>query len=143
MKRAGFVVLCGLAVMLLSLVLVQAQVPRATLLRITRAEDERRWDDELRALLADRDAAVRKRAALAVGRIGDERSVPALTALLKDPDGDVRAMAAFALGEVESLSGAAPLVEILKNSEERGALRARALEALGKIVAAAPSPAEQ
>jgi cyclophilin family peptidyl-prolyl cis-trans isomerase len=94
-------------------------------------------------LLADRDAAVRKRAALAVGRIGDERSVPALTALLKDPDGDVRAMAAFALGEVESLSGAAPLVEILKNSEERGALRARALEALGKIVAAAPSPAEQ
>lgn len=142
MKRARFVVLCGLAVMLGSAVVVCAQVPLPVLLRITQAEDERRWDDELRALLAHRDAAVRKRAALAVGRIGDERSVPALTSLLKDTDADVRAMAAFALGEVESISGADALVAIIK-SGERGELRARALEALGKIVAAAPSPAEQ
>jgi cyclophilin family peptidyl-prolyl cis-trans isomerase/HEAT repeat protein len=142
MKRAPFVVLCGLAVMLSSVAVACAQVPLPVLLRITQAEDERRWDDELRELLEDRDAAVRKRAALAAGRIGDERSVPALTSLLKDPNADVRAMAAFALGEVESLNGAEALIAIVK-SGERGELRARALEALGKIVAAAPSPAEQ
>ena len=142
MRKAPLLVLCCLAVMLVSTVLVQAQVPLPILLRITQAEDERRWDDELRALLAHRDAAVRKRAALAAGRIGDERSVPALTPLLKDANPEVRAMVAFALGEVESLEGAAALVAIVK-SNERGELRARALEALGKIVAAATTPAEQ
>ena len=142
MKRAPFAVLCGLAVMLVSAVFVCAQVPLPILLRITQAEDERRWDDELRTLLAHRDAAVRKRAALAVGRIGDERSVPSLTNLLKDPDAEVRAMAAFALGEVESIGGAEALIAIVK-SGERGELRARSLEGLGKIVAAAPSPADQ
>src|SRR5690349_24843414 len=101
MRRTLLIVLCSLAVSLVSAVAAGAQVPLPILLRITQAEDERRWDDELRALLAHRDAAVRKRAALAVGRIGDERSVSALTPLLKDSDADVRAMAAFALGEVE------------------------------------------
>src|SRR6185369_7373945 len=138
MKRAPLVLLCGLAVMLSSAALAQAQVPLPILLRITQAEDERRWDDELRGLLAHRDAAVRKRAVLAAGRIGDGHSVPALTSLLKDPNADVRAMAAFALGEVESIDGAAALVEIVKNNDERGELRARALEALGKIAGALP-----
>lgn len=137
MKRAIFVVLCALGVSVGCAVVVCAQVPMPILVRITQAEDERRWDDELRGLLAHRDAAVRKRAALAVGRIGDERSVSALTALLKDSDADVRAMAAFALGEVESVGGADALVAIVK-STERGELRARALEALGKIAAAVP-----
>jgi cyclophilin family peptidyl-prolyl cis-trans isomerase/HEAT repeat protein len=139
MKRAPLVLLCGLAVMLGSAALAQAQVPLPILLRITQAEDERRWDDELRGLLAHRHAAVRKRAALAAGRIGDGHSVPALTSLLKDPNADVRAMAAFALGEVESIDGAAALVEIVKNNDERGELRARALEALGKIAGALPA----
>ena len=138
MKRAPVVVLCGLVVIVGCAALVQAQVPLPVLLRITQAEDERRWDDQLGALLQHRDAAVRKRAALAVGRVGDERSVPALTALLKDPDADVRAMAAFALGEVESPAGADALVAIIR-SGERGELRARALEALGKIAGALPA----
>src|SRR5690348_3977695 len=106
MRRAALVVLCALAVVVCAAV-VQAQVPLPILLRITRAEDERRWDDELRKLLAHHDAAVRKRAALAVGRIGDEGSVDALAVLLKDPDAEVRAMTAFALGEVESKIGRA------------------------------------
>ena len=142
MRKALLIVLCGLAVMLNAAVVGTAQVPLSILMRITQAEDERRWDGELRALLAHRDAAVRKRAALAAGRIGDEGAVAPLVALLKDSNADVRAMAAFALGEVESLSAADALVAIVK-SNERGELRARALEALGKIAAAATTPAEQ
>jgi cyclophilin family peptidyl-prolyl cis-trans isomerase/HEAT repeat protein len=138
MRRAPFVVLCGVAVTLVSAAVIYAQVPLPILLRITQAEDERRWDDELRALLAHREPAVRQRAALAVGRIGDERSVPALTTLLKDADAGVRAMAAFALGEVESIAGADSLVTIVKG-DEQGELRARAIEALGKIAAALPA----
>jgi cyclophilin family peptidyl-prolyl cis-trans isomerase/HEAT repeat protein len=137
MRRTLLIVLCGLAVMV-SAVVAGAQVPLPILLRITQAEDERRWDDELRALLTHRDAAVRKRAALAAGRIGDEGSVAPLVGLLKDADADVRAMAAFALGEVESITAADALVAVVK-SNERGELRARALEALGKIAAALPA----
>jgi len=109
-------------------------VPAATLLQITKAEDERRWDDVLRGLLANSNPAVRKRAALAAGRIGNEDSVTALTNLLeKDPDPGVRAMAAFALGEVESETGANVLVAVLKNTASPVEVRARAVEALGKI----------
>ena len=125
--------------MLVSAGLIQGQVSLQTLLRITRAEDERRWDKDLSDLLSHRDPAVRKRAALACGRIGDEGSVPALTNLLQqDTDESVRAMAAFALGEVESLTAAEALVTIIKTGKERGEIRARALEALGKIAGALP-----
>jgi len=50
---------------------------------MTRAEDERRWNDHLRALLSEKNARVRKQAALAAGRIGDERALPDLVDLLK------------------------------------------------------------
>ena len=138
MRRASLIVLCGLAVTLVSAVVAGAQVPLPILMRITQAEDERRWDGELRALLTHRDAAVRKRAALAAGRIGDEGAVAPLVGLLKDANADVRAMAAFALGEVESIAAADALVAIVK-SNERGELRARALEAIGKIAATLPA----
>src|SRR5258705_4466929 len=78
-------------------------IPFPILLSVTMAEDERRWDNDLRKLLSSRSAVVRKRAALATGRIGNEGSVNALTSLLQqDADARVRAMAAFALGEMES-----------------------------------------
>ena len=113
-------------------------IPQSVLLQIIRAEDERRWDDGLKALLASTDGKVRKRAALAAGRIGNEGAVPVLAEmLLQDRDTDVRQMAAFALGEIESGGGAYALTEVLKrNANENGAVRARAVEALGKIVAA-------
>ncbi|HJU91744.1 MAG TPA: peptidylprolyl isomerase [Pyrinomonadaceae bacterium] len=114
-------------------------IPRATLVLITKAEDERRWDDDLRNLLTSPNAAIRKRAALAAGRIGDEDSIPALTNLLdKDKDAGVRSMAAFALGEVEAATGANALVVVLKNTTTAGELRARTIEALGKIAGALP-----
>ena len=113
------------------------------MLGIVRAEDERRWDDKLAALLSDRDARVRRRAALAAGRIGDERAVSFLNTLLQtDTDSSVRGMAAFALGEVESAAGADALILALKRSNEPGEVRARVLEAMGKIAAALPKTDE-
>src|SRR5262245_58492639 len=71
-------------------------IPPDTLLQITRAEDERRWDDSLKKLLADSDAKMRKRAVLAAGRIGNEAAAPVLAEiLLTDRDNEVRQMAAF------------------------------------------------
>ncbi|MDQ3687209.1 MAG: peptidylprolyl isomerase [Acidobacteriota bacterium] len=109
------------------------------LLRIVRAEDERRWSTEgLGALVSDRSAAVRRRATLAAGRIGDEGAVAPLASLLqKDADENVRGMAAFALGEIEAAAGAASLLEALRTSKSV-AVRARIVEALGKIAAALP-----
>jgi cyclophilin family peptidyl-prolyl cis-trans isomerase/HEAT repeat protein len=113
-------------------------VPKALLLQIVRAEDERRWDNDLRSLLSARSDVVRKRAALAAGRIGNEAAVPDLIRLLeKDDESEVRAMAAFALGEIESALAADTLVRVLKDTPNLAA-HARALEALGKIAAALP-----
>jgi cyclophilin family peptidyl-prolyl cis-trans isomerase/HEAT repeat protein len=115
-------------------------IPPATLLLITKVEDERRWDDDLRNLLSSPNAAVRRRAALAAGRIGNEGSVAALANLLEtDNDAGVRSMAAFALGEVESAAGANVLLTTLKNTSVAGELRARSVEALGKIAGALPT----
>ncbi|HYJ86528.1 MAG TPA: peptidylprolyl isomerase [Pyrinomonadaceae bacterium] len=112
------------------------------MVQIVRAEDERRWGNDLQRLFSHLDSSVRRRAALAAGRIGDDRAVKDLAALLQqDEDADVRAMAAFALGEVESLSGANALMATLKATKDEG-LRARTLEALGKIAAAVPKEQE-
>ncbi|HEX5706477.1 MAG TPA: peptidylprolyl isomerase, partial [Pyrinomonadaceae bacterium] len=112
--------------------------------RILAAEDERRWDEsDLGALLSDKSAAVRRRAALAAGRIGDAGAVFRLAALLRaDRDEGVRAMAAFALGEIESPSAAPLLLDALKLSKSV-AVRARVVEALGKIAAALPQGDEE
>jgi cyclophilin family peptidyl-prolyl cis-trans isomerase/HEAT repeat protein len=113
------------------------------MLSIVRAEDERRWNDSLALLLADASARVRARAALAAGRIGDVRAVSALAALLQsDKDESVRAMAAFALGEVESDTGTDALVSALGRAAETSAVRARVIEAIGKIAAALPKKEE-
>ncbi|MDQ1590198.1 MAG: hypothetical protein QOG71_825 [Pyrinomonadaceae bacterium] len=125
-----------------------AVVPEETLLRIVRAEDERRWDAaDLGALLSDASASVRARAALGAGRIGDARAVAPLVALLQtDKHAGVRAAAAFALGEIESGAAAEGLLSVLERKPAAGAgvaaeapaVRARVVEALGKIAAAMP-----
>jgi cyclophilin family peptidyl-prolyl cis-trans isomerase/HEAT repeat protein len=116
-------------------------VPKLLLLRIVRAEDERRWDNDLRDLFRARNAKVRSRAALAAGRIGNEAAVVDLIELLgHDDEIEVRAMAAFALGEIESPLGADALMAALEN--RKPLLRARTVEALGKIAAALPKDQE-
>jgi cyclophilin family peptidyl-prolyl cis-trans isomerase len=112
------------------------------MLRIMRAEDERRWEpSDLGVLLFDADARVRRRAALAAGRIGDERAVASLIGLLQnDRETSVRAMAAFALGETESATAAEALRAQL--SSKSNEVRALSVEALGKIAAALPKEDE-
>jgi cyclophilin family peptidyl-prolyl cis-trans isomerase/HEAT repeat protein len=154
--RSGILALTTCALLLVSIANVFAQnrarglqnptsgdpVPKILLLRILRAEDERRWDDDLRSLFSARNAAVRSRAALAAGRIGDEHAVDDLTILLRqDDESEVRAMAAFALGEIEAPLGASALLTTLKDTKEP-LLRARSVEALGKIAAALPKEEE-
>jgi cyclophilin family peptidyl-prolyl cis-trans isomerase/HEAT repeat protein len=111
------------------------------LLRIVRAEDERRWEaSDLGQLLKDERAVVRRRAAMAAGRIGEEGAVGPLSALLRlDADEGVRAAAAFALGEIEAETGAEALLETLRLSKSP-IVRARAVEALGKVTAALGEP---
>jgi cyclophilin family peptidyl-prolyl cis-trans isomerase/HEAT repeat protein len=117
-------------------------VPNLLLLRIVRAEDERRWDDTLRDLFRARNEHVRERAALAAGRIGDEAAIPDLIALMeKDSEREVQAMAAFALGEIESTLAADALLAVIK-SDRDSSVHARAIEALGKIAAALPKEQE-
>ena len=108
------------------------------MMRILRAEDERRWAD-LATSMFDRDARVRRRTALAAGRIGDERAVsPLLVLLQNDINPEVRAMAAFALGEIESPTGIEALLAALQHAGQVSEVRARVIEALGKIGAALP-----
>ncbi|MDQ3819392.1 MAG: HEAT repeat domain-containing protein, partial [Acidobacteriota bacterium] len=119
-------------------------IPNDVILRIVRAEDERRYDNDLGVLLFDKDPRVRARASLAAGRIGDERAVASLVNLLQtDKEASVRSRAAFALGEIESVTGAAALSEALEKTSETNEVRARSIEALGKIAAALPKTDEE
>lgn len=117
----------------------RTSVPPSTLLRIVKAEDHRRWDGDLLMLMQSSNAAVRERAALAAGRIGNQGAIPELASLLvNDKHQSVRATAAFAIGEIESLNGTVALTETLKSLDETDTVRARAIEGLGKIAAALP-----
>ena len=114
-------------------------ISQSILLRIVKAEDERRWDGDLRSLLTSPNPAVRSRAALATGRIGNEDALGELSNVLRrDKAPSVRAMAAFAIGEIESLNGANFLVSTIKTNAETDEVKARAIEGLGKIAAALP-----
>jgi cyclophilin family peptidyl-prolyl cis-trans isomerase/HEAT repeat protein len=116
---------------------VFSQVPIATQVKIVKAEDERLYDKTLEDLLKDKNEMVRARAALAAGRIGDEKAIPALADMLKmDPSQGARAMAAFALGETESMPAADAILEALTDPLTPDPVRGRVVEAAGKIVAA-------
>jgi len=82
---------------------------------------------------------VRRRAALAIGRVGLPDGVPPLVALLADSDQEVRQMAAFALGLIGDRTARDPLVTALADSSLM--VKGSAAEALGLIGdAAAATP---
>jgi len=84
---------------------------------------------DLTTLITDPEPRIRRRAALAIGRVGLSEGAAPLLPLLTDPDGEVRQMAAFALGLLGDKSAVAALTAALQDAEPR--VRGRAAEALG------------
>jgi cyclophilin family peptidyl-prolyl cis-trans isomerase/HEAT repeat protein len=86
---------------------------------------------DLVRLLQDSEGRTRRRAALAVGRVGLREGVEPLAQLLGDTEPEVRQMAAFALGLIGDASGRGPLLQALQGTDP--IVQARAAEALGLI----------
>lgn len=103
--------------------------------KIIQFEDERVITNELIDMLGLSHGGVRRRAIIALGRIGYGTGVTALVdALNNERVPEFRAAAAFALGEAEHNYAVPSLVEHLNNATETSPMvRARAVEALGKI----------
>lgn len=104
--------------------------------RIIQLEDARSLGDgELAALLQHKLPDVQYRAALAMGRIGDKRGTDALLKALDTAKTiRLRTVITFALGEIEDTKAAPALLNLLEKKTEAIEVRARAVEALGKIV---------
>lgn len=117
------------------------RVADADLMKIVKAEDARDAAPVI-AMLTNVNAATRYRAALAAGRIGDDKAIDGLTAMLADSESANRAMAMFAIGEIESSKGADAIIQVLDDEKSDAAVRSRAVEAAGKIVAALPRSAK-
>ena len=86
---------------------------------------------DLIALLADPEARLRRRAALALGRVGLAEAVLPLVERLADPEAEVRQMAAFALGLIGDASAAGPLHLALDDPSAK--VQGRAAQALGRV----------
>ncbi len=122
---------------LISPVVANYCVSDADLINIVKAEDARDAAPVI-AMLTNANAAVRFRAALAVGRIGDDKGIEALSKLMNDKSLDVRAMAVFAIGEIESERGSGAILSPDGVEISGAAVMARRIEAAGKIAAANP-----
>lgn len=109
-----------------------AEPPAAIARAIAVAEDQRRFEPVLAEHLRSADAAVRARAARAVGRLQDSTTVAALTPLVTDPELAVRRAAVFALGQIGHRSARTTLERALldRDADTRGL----AVEALGKLL---------
>ncbi|MBI4510362.1 MAG: HEAT repeat domain-containing protein [Deltaproteobacteria bacterium] len=90
-----------------------------------------RLDELSRAIEHDRDDKARIAAAVALGKIADPRSVPALIQALGDKSPVVRGLAATALGRMADPRAIAPLERALGDGNE--VVRARARDALFAI----------
>jgi len=108
--------------------------------KIIQLEDERTVTTELVELLQPLHGGARRRAILAIGRIGYPSGLAALLDILisdqnpENRDPEMRAVAAFSLGQIQNQHAVSVLIERLNPAVEKSALvRARAVEALGKI----------
>ncbi len=87
---------------------------------------------DLVRLLADSEARVRRRAALAIGRVGLADGIqPLVPILASDADAEVRQMAAFALGLIGDTRAKDPLIAAL--ADPSPLVQGSAAEALGLI----------
>jgi cyclophilin family peptidyl-prolyl cis-trans isomerase/HEAT repeat protein len=108
--------------------------------KIIQCEDERSVTNDLIETLLPPHGGARRRAILALGRIGYPSGLAALIDILtsnqnpENRDPEIRALAAFSLGQIQNQHAVSALLERLDPNLERSALvRARACEALGKI----------
>ena len=108
--------------------------------KIIQCEDERTVTSELIDMLLPPHGGARRRAILALGRIGYPSALGVLIDVLtsdknaENRNAEFRALAAFSLGEIESHRAVPALLERLDPAIEKSDLvRARAVEALGKI----------
>ncbi|MEO5895968.1 MAG: HEAT repeat domain-containing protein [Vicinamibacterales bacterium] len=91
---------------------------------------------DLVALLNDTEPRIRRRAAMAIGRVGLTEGVPPLVGLMVDKDPEVRETAAFALGLIGDPAAVAPLTAAL--ADLAPLVRGRAAEAIGLIATTDP-----
>ena len=86
---------------------------------------------DLLRLLEDPSAAIRRRSAVAIGRVRLASGVPALVGALSDPQMEVREIAAFGLGLIGDPEAAEPLVEALRDVSP--VVQGRAAQALAML----------
>ncbi|MEK6301981.1 MAG: peptidylprolyl isomerase [Acidobacteriota bacterium] len=108
--------------------------------KIIQCEDERTVNSELTDMLLPPHGGARRRTILALGRIGYPKMLGALIEVLtgdknaENRNPEFRALAAFSLGEIENHHAVGALIERLDPATEKSeVVRARAIEALGKI----------
>lgn len=87
---------------------------------------------DLTVLLGESDPRLRRRAAIAIGRVGLPEGVDPLIERLDDPDPDVRTMVAFSLGLLGDRRAADPLLRALTGDTSPW-VRGRAADALGRL----------
>jgi cyclophilin family peptidyl-prolyl cis-trans isomerase/HEAT repeat protein len=117
--------------------------------QLLRAEDRRAYDPALLAAASKApDPAIRAHAALAVGRIGDDRGRDLVRGMLADSSPEVRSAAAFACQLLEDGTSTPDLIRLLADPDPRVAgSAARAIGALGRgdgqdaLIAAIPKAA--
>jgi HEAT repeat protein/cyclophilin family peptidyl-prolyl cis-trans isomerase len=121
---------------------VNAQSPKRPLLpsdvddiaRLVMLEDHRDFDTtDLSRLLASQHPEVRRRAALAIGRIADKRGYALLRAKPLDADTAVAATEVFAAGQLKDSTTVAWFDSLLANTKLAPTVLAEAATALGKI----------
>ncbi len=104
--------------------------------RVLLAEDRRELDIELLSEAAEHpEPVVRRRAALAIGRIGDPAGTAILLDLLGDPTSVVRQDAAFGLGLMSDPSSFDRLAELVQSSspEQQDGTHLEAVTAIAKL----------
>jgi cyclophilin family peptidyl-prolyl cis-trans isomerase len=102
--------------------------------RLVMLEDHRDFDTtDLSRLLASQHPEVRRRAALAIGRIADRRGYALLRAKPLDADTAVAATEVFAAGQLKDSSTVAWFDSLLANRRLAPTVLAEAATALGKI----------
>jgi HEAT repeat protein/cyclophilin family peptidyl-prolyl cis-trans isomerase len=95
------------------------------------ASESRSSAPDLEVLARDPDPAVRRRALISIGRVGDASALSAVSAALSDSEEGVRAAAAFSLGILGAPAAVPRLIAALGDTSPM--VRGRVAEALGLL----------